>query len=303
MKKKEDFTILVTEQNNPNTTDIDTCSTLDLVRKINNEDKKVAEAVEKVLDSIALAIDKGAERLAKGGRLLYFGAGTSGRLGVIDASECPPTYGTAPDTVQGIIAGGKNAVFNAAEGNEDSEQEGYHAVKNLLVTDKDVVVGIAASGRTPYVLGALKAGNEAGALTVGICNNPNVPIMEIAQITIAPITGPEVIQGSTRMKAGTAQKMVLNMLSTGIMIKLGKVYKNLMVDMVATNEKLTDRAKRIVMAATDCDEETASRLLEKSGYNVKIAVTAILTGNSADDAKTLLEKNGGYVSKAINEMR
>jgi N-acetylmuramic acid 6-phosphate etherase len=219
MKKKEDFTILVTEQNNPNTTDIDTCSTLDLVRKINNEDKKVAEAVEKVLDSIALAIDKGAERLAKGGRLLYFGAGTSGRLGVIDASECPPTYGTAPDTVQGIIAGGKNAVFNAAEGNEDSEQEGYHAVKNLLVTDKDVVVGIAASGRTPYVLGALKAGNEAGALTVGICNNPNVPIMDsLAAFVLKVISAMGSPPSFNALQSGTALSAFSNLITGTIPI-------------------------------------------------------------------------------------
>ena len=304
MNKKKNFTLLVTEQNNPDTVNIDTCSTLELVRMINNEDKKVSLAIEKVLDKIAPAIDKATERLSKGGRMLYFGAGTSGRLGVIDASECPPTYGTSPEMVQGIIAGGNGAIFNAAEGDEDNEQGGAGAVKALQVTDQDVVVGIAASGRTPYVLGALKAGNDAGALTVGICNNPDVPMMKIAQITIAPVTGPEAIQGSTRMKAGSAQKMVLNMLSTGVMVKLGKVYRNLMVDVVPNNEKLVDRAKRIVMSATDCDEETASLQLTQCDYNVKLTIVTILTGNDIQKAKRLLEENNGFVSKAIeNETR
>ncbi|HBN82414.1 MAG TPA: N-acetylmuramic acid 6-phosphate etherase [Clostridiales bacterium] len=304
MNKKENFTLLVTEQNNPDTVNIDTCSTLELVRMINNEDKKVSLAIEKVLSKIAPAIDKATERLSKGGRMLYFGAGTSGRLGVIDASECPPTYGTSPEMVQGIIAGGNGAIFNAAEGDEDNEQGGAGAVKALQVTDQDVVVGIAASGRTPYVLGALKAGNDAGALTVGICNNPDVPMMKIAQITIAPVTGPEAIQGSTRMKAGSAQKMVLNMLSTGVMVKLGKVYRNLMVDVVPNNEKLVDRAKRIVMSATDCDEETASLQLTQCDYNVKLTIVTILTGNDIQKAKRLLEENNGFVSKAIeNETR
>lgn len=299
----ENFKCLITEMNNPATVNIDTCSTSELVRMINNEDKKVALAVEKVLDSVALAIDKATERLSEGGRMFYIGAGTSGRLGVIDASECPPTYGTPPEMVQGIIAGGKDAIFNAARGDEDNDQAGADAVKERSVTEKDVVVGIAASGRTPYVLGALKAGNDAGALTIGICNNPDVPIMKIAQVTIAPITGPEAIQGSTRMKAGTAQKMVLNMLSTGVMVKLGKVYRNLMVDVVSSNEKLVDRAKRIVMAATDCDEKTASIWLTKCDYNVKTAIVTILTGKDVQKALKLLEDSNGFVSKALeNEM-
>lgn len=304
MDRKENFTLLVTEQNNPDTVNIDACSTIELVTMINNEDKKVAPAIEKVLEQIAKAIDGATERLSMGGRMLYFGAGTSGRLGVIDASECPPTYGTSPEMVQGIIAGGKNAIFNAAEGDEDNEPGGANAVKSLHVTNTDVVVGIAASGRTPYVLGALKAGNEAGALTIGICNNPDVPMMKIAQITIAPITGPEAIQGSTRMKAGSAQKMVLNMLSTGVMVKLGKVYKNLMVDVVSNNEKLVDRAKRIVTAATDCDENTASAKLLECDYNVKLSIVSILTGKDKETAKRLLEENKGYVKKTIeNETR
>ncbi len=297
----ENFNILITETNNPDTVGIDRCTTLDMVKMINNEDKKVALAVEKVSEQIACAIDLAALKLAAGGRMLYFGAGTSGRLGIIDAGECPPTYGTSPDMVQGIIAGGPGAVFNAAEGNEDNEQEGIGAVRNLNVTEKDVVVGIAASGRTPYVIGVLKEGKAVNALTVGICNNPDTPMSKLADVTISPVTGPEVIQGSTRMKAGTAQKMVLNMISTGVMIKLGKVYRNLMVDMKSSNEKLYNRAARIVSDATGADFATSVQMLTKTGYDIKKAVTAILLNTDVDTAESILIKNNGYIYKAIKE--
>lgn len=294
-----DLDKLITEGRNPDTLDIDRLSTEDMLRKINNEDKKVPMAVEKEIPNIAKAVDVIAEKLKQGGRLIYIGAGTSGRLGILDASECPPTFGVDPEMVQGIIAGGDEAIRKAVEEAEDKEELGKEDLKKKNLSNKDVVVGITASGRTPYVLGALKYAKKIGAFTIGLSCNPGSEMEKIADIMITPIVGPEVIMGSTRMKAGTAQKLVLNMLSTGAMIKLGKVYSNLMVDVKATNEKLINRAKRIVKLATDAEEKVIEKLLEETNYNVKLTILMILTGLNQNKAKELLDKADGYVAKAL----
>lgn len=296
-----DLNKMVTEKRNLNTKDIDKVSTLEMVRKINDEDKLVAYAVEKELPQIAEAIDKIAEAINNGGRLIYCGAGTSGRLGILDASECPPTYGVSPELVQGMIAGGIEAIFKAKEGAEDSKELCVEDLNNINFTNKDVLVGIAASGRTPYVIGGLEYANSIGAVTVGVTCNPGSEIAAVAKIAISPVVGPEVITGSTRMKAGTAQKMVLNMLSTGAMVKTGKVYGNLMVDVKATNEKLVERAKHIVMEATEVTREKAEAVLEETNYNVKLSILMIMTNLSKEEGKSLLEKNNGYIAKALEE--
>ena len=267
------FANLTTEKRNAASENIDKVSTLEMVKIINDEDKKVAAAVEKVLPQIASAVDLIAEKISNGGRLFYIGAGTSGRLGVLDASECPPTFGVKNDLVQGIIAGGNYALTNAVEGAEDDKNL---AAENLRERNfADILVGIAASGRTPYVLSAIEYAKKIGAATVGVSCVENSALAKIVDIEITPVTGAEVITGSTRMKAGTATKMVLNMLTTGAMIKLGKVYGNLMVDVHATNEKLRDRAKRIVIAATGCDEVTAVETLAKFNGSAKSAIDFI----------------------------
>lgn len=296
-----DLNKMVTEKRNLNTKDIDKVSTLEMVRKINDEDKLVAYAVEKELPQIAEAIDKIAEAINNGGRLIYCGAGTSGRLGILDASECPPTYGVSPELVQGMIAGGIEAIFKAKEGAEDSKELCVEDLNNINFTNKDVLVGIAASGRTPYVIGGLEYANSIGAVTVGVTCNPRSEIAAVAKIAISPVVGPEVITGSTRMKAGTAQKMVLNMLSTGAMVKTGKVYGNLMVDVKATNEKLVERAKHIVMEATEVTREKAEAVLEETNYDVKLSILMIMTKLSKEQGKDLLEKNNGYIAKALEE--
>lgn len=294
-----DLDKLITEGRNPDTLDIDRLSTEDMLKKINNEDKKVPIAVEKEIPNIAKAVDIIAEKLKQGGRLIYIGAGTSGRLGILDASECPPTFGVDPEMVQGIIAGGDVAIRRSVEDVEDKEDLGKEDLKKKNLSSKDVVVGIAASGRTPYVLGALRYAKEVGAHTVGISCNPDSEMKKIVDIMIAPVVGPEVIMGSTRMKAGTAQKLVLNMLSTGAMIKLGKVYSNLMVDVKATNEKLINRAKRIVKLATDADEKVIEKILKETNYNVKLTILMILTGLNQNKAKELLGRSNGYIAKAL----
>lgn len=291
---------LVTEERNPNTLDIDKVSTVEIIELINDEDKKVAYAVEKEKENIAKAVDVIADRLSKGGRLIYVGAGTSGRLGILDASECPPTYGVSPELVQGVIAGGTSAIFKAKEGAEDDFGLGKQDLMEKNLTEKDVVCGIAASGRTPYVIGAMKYAKEIGAAVICISMNPESEMAKLAEIPISVVVGPEVIMGSTRMKAGTAQKMVLNMLSTGAMIKLGKVYGNLMVDVKATNEKLYTRAKRIVMLATGADEKTVEEMLKETNNDVKLSVLMIKTGLNKEKAEALLEKHRGYVGKAID---
>lgn len=262
---RDDYDKLRTEGRNPNSIDIDKMSTLDMMRVINNEDCGVAEAVGTQLGEIAAAVDIIADVLSHGGHLIYVGAGTSGRLGVVDASECPPTYGVDCELVRGIIAGGDSAMFRAAEGFEDSEQKGAEAIDAGGVERGDVVVGLSAAGRAPFVLGALKRAAEIGAVPLGITCNPESLMAPLCRVTIAPYVGPEVISGSTRMKAGTAQKLVLNMLSTGTMIKLGLVRSNLMVNVKPTNEKLIERATRIIMQLGGVSHERAAELLSKHG--------------------------------------
>lgn len=292
---------IATEQRNPNTMHIDTLSTLDMIRLINQEDHRVAEAVAEVTDKIAEAVDVIAERLSKGGRLIYCGAGTSGRLGILDAVECPPTYSTDPEMVQALMAGGYPAIFKAVEGAEDSKELGVQDMKNINFASGDVLVGIAASGRTPYVLGCMEYAKELGAPTVSVTCCPGSVLDNFADIGIAPCPGPEVITGSTRMKSGTAQKMVLNMLSTGSMIKLGKVYGNLMVDVKPSNEKLIRRCVTIVVNATGCDDATATAALEACGYRPKTAIIMVLCGVNAEEAVALLDKADGRVAKVLEK--
>ncbi len=290
---------IATEQRNPNTMNIDTLPTLEMVRLMNREDHRVAEAVSLVTDEIARAVDLIADRLSKGGRLIYCGAGTSGRLGILDAVECPPTYSTEPEMVQGLIAGGYPAIFKAVEGAEDSRELGIRDMKEISFGAGDVLVGIAASGRTPYVLGCMEYARELGAATVSVTCCPGSELDRFADIGIAPAPGPEVVTGSTRMKSGTAQKMVLNMLSTGAMIKLGKVYGNLMVDVKPSNEKLIRRCVTIVCAATDCDEAAAVAALEACEYRSKTAIIMVLCGVDAETARIMLEKAGGRIAQAL----
>ena len=270
------FENLTTEKRNAASANIDKVSTLEMLKIINGEDKKIALAVEKVLPQIANAVDIIAQKLSNGGRLFYIGAGTSGRLGILDASECPPTFGVDSDLVQGIIAGGNYAITNAVEGAEDNKNLAVENLQEKNFSAADILVGIAASGRTPYVLGGIEYAKKIDAVTVGVSCVENSALAKIVDIEITPITGAEVITGSTRMKAGTATKMVLNMLTTGAMIRLGKVYGNLMVDVRATNEKLRDRAKRIVIAATGCDEITAVDALNKFEGRAKFAIDFLL---------------------------
>jgi N-acetylmuramic acid 6-phosphate etherase len=291
--------IPTTESRNPATEQIDGLPTLDMVRLINSEDARVAEAVKTELPAIAQAIDAIAGRMRAGGRLIYVGAGTSGRLGVLDASECPPTFNTPPEQVIGLIAGGAAALTHAIEGVEDDVGAGGRVMAATGVSEHDSVVGIAASGRTPYVIGALAEARRRGALVVSLaCADPS-PMAEVADIAIAPLVGPEVITGSTRLKSGTAQKMVLNMLSTGVMIRLGKTYGNLMVDVQATNAKLRARARRIVEEACGLTPDAAAALLEASGGEVKTAILAGLAGVSPDDARRRLTAVGGVVRQAL----
>lgn len=294
---------LTTESRNLSTSNIDKVSTLEMVKIINNEDKKVAEAIEKEIPKIAQAIDFIVERMKKGGRLIYIGAGTSGRLGILDASECPPTYGVSEELVQGIIAGGYEAIFRAKEGAEDSKELAIEDLKLKELSSNDIVVGIAASGRTPYVVGGLEYANQVGALTISITCNSDSEVSKTSKISIAPIVGAEVITGSTRLKSGTAQKLVLNMLSTGSMIKLGKVYGNLMVDVKATNKKLVERAKKIVCEATGIEKSLAEDILLKTNYDVKLSIFMILSGLSLNDAKEKLLKNDGYIAKALESVK
>lgn len=290
---------IATEQRNPNTMNIDTLSTLDMVKLINREDHRVADAVGEVTDKIAQAVDVIAEKLAAGGRLIYCGAGTSGRLGILDAVECPPTYSTDPETVQALMAGGYGAIFKAVEGAEDSKELGVEDMKNIHFSQKDVLVGIAASGRTPYVRGCMEYAKRLGAPTVAVTCCPGSELDQFADIGIAPAPGPEVVTGSTRMKSGTAQKMVLNMLSTGAMIKLGKVYGNLMVDVKPSNEKLIRRCVTIVCSAAECTEAEATKALEACDYRPKVAIVMVLRGVNADTACAMLQKAEGRIAKVL----
>ncbi len=288
-----------TEERNERTGNIDELSTIDMIRLINDEDKKVALAVEREAERISAAVDVIAGQLKAGGRLIYCGCGTSGRLGVLDAVECPPTYSTDPDMVVGLIAGGYDAMFRAVEGAEDDRALGEKDLRDIRFGREDVLVGIAASGRTPYVLGAMAYARSLGAPVISVTCCPGSPVTEAADIAIAPAPGPEVVTGSTRMKSGTAQKMVLNMLSTGAMIKLGKVYGNLMVDVKPSNEKLIDRCRRIVCTAAEVDGETAGEALEQCGWRPKTAIVMLRLGVDAEAARKLLDGSGGRVAAAL----
>ncbi len=291
---------LTTEQRNPHSMDIDASSTEEILKIINDEDKTIPYAVEKELPYIAQAVELIVKALKNGGRLLYFGAGTSGRLGVIDASECPPTFGTPYGMIEGYIAGGKEAMFRAQEGAEDYEENGAKDILLAQVNNKDVVCGIAASRRTPYVIGAVKKAKELGATTLYITCNPrkDFNIKEV-DVAICPYVGPEVIMGSTRMKSGTAQKLVLNMLTTTSMIRMGKVYENMMIDLQMTNKKLFERSKKIVMTITGVSYDEAAKYLQQAGGHVKTALVMIKAGVNADDARERLIKADGFVRKAI----
>ena len=291
---------LATEQRNPNSKNIDLAPTAEILKIINEEDKKVPIAVEKELPYIEKAVEEIVKAIKKGGRLLYFGAGTSGRLGVVDAAECPPTFGTDPKMVQGFIAGGEAAMFVAQEGAEDFEENGAKDIDIANVTNNDVVCGIAASRRTPYVIGAIKKAKELGATTLYITCTPrkSFNIKEV-DIPICPYVGPEVVMGSTRMKSGTAQKLVLNMLTTATMVRSGKTYENMMIDLQMTNKKLVERSKRIVMMITGVDYDEATKYLEKANYHVKTALVMILAEVNLNEAKQRLEKEDGFVRKAI----
>lgn len=290
---------LITEQRNPNSMQLDSLSAQELVALINREDQQVALAVEKCLPQIALAVEKIVAAFECGGRLVYVGAGTSGRLGVLDASECPPTYGVKPEMVVGLIAGGDHALRHPIEGAEDNVQQGQADLEEIDFSARDVLVGIAASGRTPYVLGALNYAKQLGATTVSIASNPNSKMAEVADIAIETVVGPEVLTGSSRMKSGTAQKLVLNMLTTASMVLIGKCYQNLMVDVQASNEKLKARALKIVMEATECDNETAANVLAKANGQVKLAILMQLSGLDALEAQSLLDKSNGKLRQAL----
>jgi N-acetylmuramic acid 6-phosphate etherase len=296
-----DIAGLATEQRNPHSMEIDASSTSEILKIINEEDKLVPLAVEQELPFIEAAVELIVKAFKNGGRLFYFGAGTSGRLGVVDASECPPTYGTPPEMIQGFIAGGKEAMFVSQEGAEDHEENGAADVLKANVTAKDVVCGIAASKRTPYVIGAVKKAKELGATTLYVTCNPRskFDIKEV-DVAICPYVGPEVVMGSTRMKSGTAQKLVLNMLTTASMIRMGKVYENMMIDLQMTNKKLIERAKRIVMTITGVDYETATSFLVKAEWHVKSALVMIKAEVSVEEAHRRLELADGFVRKAID---
>ncbi len=292
--------VSTTESRNEATTNLDLMGTEEFLYVMNDEDTKVAPAVRAAIPQIAQAVDKIRESLAAGGRLIYIGAGTSGRLGVLDASECPPTFGTDPEMVVGLIAGGPEALTTAIEGAEDSAELGVEDLKAIDLTDRDSVVGIAASGRTPYVIGGLDYANEVGATTISVAANPGAAVSEHADTAIEVDNGPEVLTGSTRLKSGTSQKMVVNMLSTGAMVGLGKVYGNLMVDVKPTNVKLVDRAIRIVQEATGADRETAEKAFEAAARRPKVAIVALLAGVDSDEAEALLDQNAGFVRTAVN---
>ncbi len=292
---------LVSEGRNPDTMGIDLLPTNDILRKINQEDKSVPVAVERVIPEITMAVDRIVEAFRKGARLIYMGAGTSGRLGVLDASECPPTFGVPDDMVIGLIAGGSDALMRAMEGAEDDAQVGAHDLRDIGLTADDVVVGIAVSGRTPYVIGGLRYANQVGATTVALSCNTTSVIAGIADIAISPVVGPEVLTGSTRLKSGSAQKLVLNMLTTASMIRIGKSYQNLMVDVNPSNRKLFARAARIVMQATGCTAEEARDALDKTGDDVKLAILVTMTGMPVDEARASLLKADGFLRKAIGE--
>lgn len=295
----EELNGIVSEGQNPDTLDIDLLDSTQILTKINQEDQKVAQAVKLVIPQISEAVDYIETAFKQGGRLIYIGAGTSGRLGILDAVECAPTYSVNDQQVMGIIAGGETAFKKAVEGAEDSLTLGVEDLKAINLQAKDVVVGIAASGRTPYVRAAIEYAKSVGCKTVGVTCNPNSLVMQLPDIGICPVVGAEAVTGSTRMKSGTAQKLVLNMLSTASMIRTGKVYKNLMVDVNASNEKLHARAIRIVMQATDCSHQQAVDALAQAKQSAKLAILIVLTGKDAAQAEQMLTQADGFLRKAV----
>jgi N-acetylmuramic acid 6-phosphate etherase len=299
----ESLNKIVSEGRNPDTLDIDTLDTESILTRLNNEDAKVANAVALQIPQIAKAVDAATISIKNGGRLIYIGAGTSGRLGILDAVECRPTFSVPDDMVVGVIAGGEKAVQHAVEGAEDDFNAGRTDLESLSLTQTDTVIGISASGRTPYVSGALEYARSLGCFTGAIACSPNAAIFENADTAICPVVGPEALTGSTRMKSGTAQKLVLNMISTSAMIKLGKTYQNLMVDVNATNEKLKARALRIVMQATDCSEDAALAALTACNNKAKVAILMVLTGQTATQAAAQLSAHDGYLRKAVEESK
>jgi len=298
-----DNTSTITEQPNPRTQDIDRLQSRSIVRLINDEDRKVADAVYRVLDRIAAAVDLVVERLSAGGRLFYIGSGTSGRLGVLDASECPPTFGVAPDLVRGIIAGGPTALSQAVEGAEDDGKQGPLDLQSAGMNGKDVVVGVSASGNTPYTLGAIQYARQAGAATISITCNSASSLASSADVNIVAVVGPEVIAGSSRMKAGTAQKMILNMISTATMIRMGFVYGNLMSNLVATNEKLTGRAIEIISGETGLTCNESAGLFESAGRDLRIALIMARLRVGRAEAESLLKAHGGSVRRVLDDAK
>lgn len=296
-----DLSKMTTETRNPNTMNLDEMSSLEIITIMNEEDENVPKAIKNVLPKIAHAVDWVKEAFLSGGRLIYIGAGTSGRLGVLDASECPPTFGVSPDMVVGIIAGGDTALRNAAEGAEDDYMKGQKDLIDMGLKENDVVVGIAASGRTPYVVGGLDYAKSIGSHRISVVCNLNSEMAAASEIAIEVIPGPEVLTGSTRLKAGTAQKLVLNMISTAAMVGIGKAYENLMVDVVPSNKKLYVRAEKIVMEATGADQEEARRYIDEASGNVKTAIVMILAGYSFEEASEKLKECNGHVRIAIKK--
>lgn len=294
---------LLTEQVNPNSENLDLLSSLELVDLFNQEDAKTLSAIANAREPLAAAIDRTAEALGHGGRLFYVGAGTSGRLGVLDAAECPPTFCTPPELVQGIIAGGAGALVRSSEDLEDRFEDGFEAIAERHITDLDVVVGITAGGTTPFVMGAIEAARSRGATTIFISCVPATQASANVDIDIRLLVGPEILAGSTRLKAGTVTKMALNILSTGVMVKLGKVYGNRMIDVAVTNSKLRDRAQRIIAALTDLDREDCDALLERSGLSVKLALLMHWTGLDREAALALLEKNQGNIRACVESQK
>ena len=297
----DEFAKLATEQRNPRTMDLDMLEVPELLARISAEDRTVPDAVAKELPYIARAVDMVVASFRRGGRLLYVGAGTSGRLGVLDASECPPTFGSDPDQVVGVIAGGYTAVVRAVEGAEDRRDEGVRAMDDLGVREADTVVGLAASRRTPYVVAAIERARERGAHTVYITCTPREEFKLEVDVAICPVVGPEVLMGSTRMKAGTAQKLVLNMLTTAAFIRMGKAYENMMVDLMANSQKLVERGRRTVMIVTGCDHDTAGKAIEDAGKSVKTAIVMLKRGCDRAEAEDRLRAMGGSARRAIGE--
>lgn len=295
------YSALGTEQRNPRSLALDRMSTTAILRLMNDEDRRVPEAVRREIPRIARAVDEVVRAIRAGGRVIYVGAGTSGRIGLLDALEWPPTFGVSPDLVKAIVAGGAQATIGSAATSEDDRVEGRAHIAAALVSPRDVVIGIAASGVTPFVLSAVEEARQRGAVTIGVTNVPGSPLAIMADFAITLVVGPEVLTGSTRLKAGTSQKLVLNMISTAAMVRLGKVYSNLMVDMTPANRKLIDRARRIVATATGRDDEGSARLLDEAGGSVKVAIVMALRGIGRDEAQERLRQAGGHVGDAVGK--